>query len=198
MSLHILDIAENSIDAGATRVEVMVEEDSMKDKLSIRVRDNGRGMDETTRERVTDPFFTTKTVRRVGLGLPFLKQASEECEGHFSITSERGQGTTISVSFKRSHIDRKPLGDIGATIMVLIAGNPSVDFVFRYRKDSYHYRLETEQLKGELSGLPINSPEVLQMVKEDINKGITESPQNASHKPASSDPFNHETHEGGA
>jgi len=83
LSLHILDIAENSIDAGATRVEVMVEEDSMKDKLSIRVRDNGRGMDETTRERVTDPFFTTKTVRRVGLGLPFLKQASEECEATF-------------------------------------------------------------------------------------------------------------------
>jgi len=198
LSLHILDIAENSIDAGATRVEITVEEDTEKDMLSMEVRDNGQGMDETTLTMVADPFFTTKTVRRVGLGLPFLKQASEECEGRFSIVSEKGKGTAISVSFRRSHIDRKPMGDMGATIMVLIAGNPSIDFVFHYRKDDYHYRLETEPLKEELSGVPINSPEILTIIKEDINKGLTKDAQNNTNKPESSDPFNYEIREGGA
>ncbi|HXX81781.1 MAG TPA: ATP-binding protein [Thermodesulfovibrionales bacterium] len=198
LSLHILDIAENSIVAGATRVEITVEEDTKKDVLSMKVRDNGRGMDETTLAMVTDPFFTTKTVKRVGLGLPFLKQSSEECEGHFSIASEKGKGTTISVSFRRSHIDRKPLGDMGATVMVLIAGNPFIDFVFHYSKDAYHYRLETEILREELSGVPINSPEILSIIKEDINKGVTEDTRNNANEPASSDPFNYEIRKGGA
>ena len=196
LSLHILDIAENSIDAGATRVEIILEEDTEKDILSMEVRDNGRGMDENTLAMVADPFFTTKTVRRVGLGLPFLKQASEECEGHFSIVSEKGKGTTISVSFRRSHVDRKPLGDMGATIMVLIAGNPSIDFAFHYRKDAYHYRLETKPLKEELSDVPINSPEVLRIIKEDINKGLTADAKNDANEPESFDPFNYETHKG--
>jgi anti-sigma regulatory factor (Ser/Thr protein kinase) len=198
LSLHILDIAENSIDAGATRVEIMLEEDTVKDVLSMEVRDNGRGMDEKMLAMVTDPFFTTKTVRSVGLGLPFLKQASEECEGHFSIASEKGKGTTISVSFRRSHIDRKPLGDMGATLMVLIAGNPSIDFVFHYRKDAYHYRLETERLKEELSDVPINAPEILGIIKEDINKGLSEDVRSDANEPESSDPFNYETRKGGA
>jgi anti-sigma regulatory factor (Ser/Thr protein kinase) len=197
LSLHILDIAENSIDAGATKIEITVEEDTKKDMLSLEVRDNGQGMDENALAMVTDPFFTTKTVRRVGLGLPFLKQASEECEGHFSITSKKGKGTTISVRFRRSHIDRKPLGDMGATIMVLIAGNPSVDFVFHYRKDAYHYRLETEPLKEELSGVPINSPEILRIIKEDINRGLTEDTRNDTNTRESSDTFNYEIRKGG-
>ena len=198
LSLHILDIAENSIVAGATRVEITVEEDTKKDVLSMKVRDNGRGMDETTLAMVTDPFFTTKTVKRVGLGLPFLKQSSEECEGHFSIASEKGKGTTISVSFRRSHIDRKPLGDMGATLMVLIAGNPSIDFLFHYRKDAYHYRLETQALKEDLSGVPINSPEILSIIKEDVNKGLAGDARNHAKEPESSDPFDFEFREGGA
>jgi anti-sigma regulatory factor (Ser/Thr protein kinase) len=197
LSLHILDIAENSIDAGATRVVIMLEEDTEKDLLSLEVRDNGRGMDERTLTMVSDPFFTTKTVRRVGLGLPFLKQASEECEGHFSIASEKGKGTTISVSFRRSHIDRKPLGDMGATLMVLIAGNPSIDFVFHYKKDAYHYHLDTKPIREELSGIPINSPELLRIIKEDINKGLTEDPGGATNETRSSDSFNYEIRKGG-
>jgi len=197
LSLHILDIAENSVDGGATKVEITLEEDTEKDMLSMEVRDNGRGMDENTLAMVADPFFTTKTVRRVGLGLPFLKQASEECEGRFSIVSEKGKGTIVSVSFRRSHIDRKPLGDMGATIMVLIAGNPSSDFVFHYRKDAYHYRLETKPLKEELSDVPINSPEVLRIIKEDINKGLTEDARNDTNKPESSGSSNYGTRKGG-
>jgi anti-sigma regulatory factor (Ser/Thr protein kinase) len=172
LSLHILDVAENSVDAGATLVEITVREDTLNDLLGMEIKDNGRGMGEELIRTAADPFFTTKTVRKVGLGLPFLKQAAEECEGSFSIASEKNRGTTVSASFRRSHIDRKPLGDIGATIMVLIAGNPGIDFLFTYDKDGNIYRLDTREIKGELEEIPINSPEVLKLIRDDIDKGL--------------------------
>jgi anti-sigma regulatory factor (Ser/Thr protein kinase) len=172
LSLHILDIAENSIEAGAKSVEISVEENTKDDLLIMEVRDNGRGMDGETMKAVTDPFFTTKTVRRIGLGLPFLKQAAEECEGNFSIESEKGKGTTVSVSFRNSHLDRKPLGDMAASIMVLIAGNPGIDVVFAFKKDGYTYRLDTREIRAELEEVPINSPEVLKLIREDVDEGL--------------------------
>ncbi len=172
LSLHILDVAENSVDAGATEVEITVAEDTVKDLLYLEIKDNGRGMDEETMKTATDPFFTTKTVRRVGLGLPFLKQAAEECEGSFSLASRKGKGTAVSASFRRSHIDRKPLGNLGATIMVLIAGRPGIDILFTYRKDDYAYHLDTREIREDLAGIPINSPEVLKLIKDNIDKGI--------------------------
>lgn len=172
LSLHILDVAENSVDAGATTVEITVREDTVNDLLSMEIKDNGRGMDEEMIKTATDPFFTTKTVRKVGLGLPFLKQAAEECEGRFSIASEKERGTTVSVSFRRSHIDRKPLGDMGATVMVLIAGNPGIDILFTYKKDGYTYQLDTREIRGELAEIPINSPEVLKLIRDDIDEGL--------------------------
>ncbi len=172
LSLHILDIAENSIEAGATRIDISVEENTKDDLLIMEVRDNGRGMDAATMKAVTDPFFTTKTVRRVGLGLPFLKQAAEECEGNFSIESEKGKGTAVSVTFRNSHLDRKPLGDMAASLMVLIAGNPGVDVVFTFNKDGFTYRLDTREIRAELEEVPINAPEVLKLIREDIDEGL--------------------------
>ncbi len=172
LSLHILDIAENSVAAGADRVEITVDEDTKNDLLTLEIRDNGRGMDKETIQKVTDPFFTTRTVRRVGLGLPFLKQAAEECEGRFSMASEKGKGAIVSVSFRSSHIDRKPLGDIGATIMVLLAGNPGVDVLFTYKKDGYTYWMDTRVIRKELEEVPINSPEVLKLIRKDIDRGL--------------------------
>ncbi len=172
LSLHILDIVENSIEAGANRVDILLEEDTTRDRLLLEIKDNGKGMDEGMAKKVTDPFFTTKTVRRIGLGLPFLKQAAHECEGSLTVTSEKGKGTTISAVFRLGHIDRKPIGDIGATIMVLIAGNPGIDFIFRYRRDDYTYELDTRDIRDELDGIPINSPEVLDVLRKDIEKGL--------------------------
>jgi anti-sigma regulatory factor (Ser/Thr protein kinase) len=172
ISLHILDVVENSIGAGASNVEILLVEDTGNDLLSIEIKDDGAGMDEETRKMVTDPFFTTKTVRRIGLGLPLLKQAAEECDGSFSVSSEKGKGTIVSARFRRSHIDRKPLGDIGATMTVLIAGNPDVDFVLHYVRDDYDYGLNTAEIRDELEGVPINSPEVLKVLRKDIDKGL--------------------------
>jgi anti-sigma regulatory factor (Ser/Thr protein kinase) len=172
LSLHILDVAENSVAAGATRVEIRVDEDRGHDLLSIEIKDNGKGMDEETMKTAIDPFFTTKTVRRVGLGLPFLKQAAEECEGRFSLASEKGKGTMVAATFRRSHIDRKPLGDMGASMMVLIAGNPGIDILFTYRRDDYSYQIDTREIREELGEIPINSPEVLKLIRDDIDKGL--------------------------
>lgn len=173
LSLHILDIAENSVAAGAAVIEITIEEHTVHDLLSLEIKDNGRGMDEEIKKMVADPFFTTKTVRRVGLGLPFLKQAADECNGSFSIASVEGKGTIISATFKRSHIDRKPLGDIAASIMVLIAGNPHTDFVFHYRIDDYLYHFDTREIREDLDGVPINTPEVLKILREDIDRGVS-------------------------
>lgn len=172
LSLHILDVVENSIEAGADTVDILLEEDTAGDRLLLIIRDNGKGMDERTMKMVTDPFFTTKTVRRVGLGIPFLRQASQECDGDFSIHSAEGKGTTVSASFRHSHIDRKPLGDIGATIIVLIAGNPNIDFTFRYKKDGHSYELDTKEIREQLDDVPINSPEVLKLLKKDVERGL--------------------------
>jgi anti-sigma regulatory factor (Ser/Thr protein kinase) len=172
ISLHILDIAENSISAGACLVEIGVEEDTGNDRFKLEIRDNGKGMDEEMMRKVTDPFFTTKTVRGVGLGLPLLRQTAEECEGHFSITSEKGKGTTVTVSFRNSHIDRKPTGDIAATLMVLIAGNPQIEFVFEYRRDGYFYRFNTAEIKEDIGEIPINAPYVLRAIRQDIDRGL--------------------------
>jgi anti-sigma regulatory factor (Ser/Thr protein kinase) len=172
LSLHILDIAENSIAAGARRIAVSIEEDRKNDRLTLEIADDGRGMDEDTLKMVADPFYTTKTVRRVGLGLPLLKQSAEECEGSFSVTSEKGRGTTTTAVFRLGHIDRKPLGDMGATFVVLIAGNPSIDFSLVYRSDGYAYRFDTAEIRQDLGEIPIQSPSVLKLMRKDIDEGV--------------------------
>lgn len=172
LSLHILDIVENSIDAGADRIEIRILEDIKGDLFLIGIKDNGRGMDEETIKMVIDPFFTTKTTRRVGLGLPFLAQAAKECNGDLSITSDKGLGTTVTAHFQHSHIDRKPLGDISATIIVLIAAHPDIDLIFEFKRDNSYYCLNTEEIRRDLGGVPINTPKVLKLIKEDIVEGL--------------------------
>ena len=136
LSLHILDIVENSIAASANRITIRIVEDTQKDSLSLEISDNGKGMDAEARKKALDPFFTTKTTRRVGLGLPLLAQAAREGGGTFEILSERGEGTTVKAAFQLSHPDRKPLGDIAETLQTILAGRPELDLHFEYQKDS--------------------------------------------------------------
>jgi anti-sigma regulatory factor (Ser/Thr protein kinase) len=174
LSLHILDIAENSIDAGASRVEIKIIINETDDRLILKISDNGKGMDEDTIRMVKDPFFTTKTIRqkKFGLGIPLLAQAAEECNGRFSIDSEVDKGTVITAEFQHSHIDIKPLGDIGSTMAVLIGGHPEIDFLLSYEKDGFSYKLDTEELKKELNDVPINLPDVLKLIRDDINSAL--------------------------
>jgi signal transduction histidine kinase len=170
LSLHILDIAENSVAAGADQIEIRITEDLKKDLLSVEVFDNGRGMDEETLKKALDPFFTTKTVRRFGLGLSLLSEAAKSANGTLSLESKKGEGTRIKADFQHSHIDRKPMGDMDQTIITLILGYPEIDFLYVHKKDRQEYCLDTKEIKAQLRDVPINSPEVLKILKEDLKK----------------------------
>ena len=136
LSLHILDVVENCIAASASRIEIRIVEDTDRDLLSLEIRDNGKGMDAETRKKALDPFYTTRTTRRVGLGLPLLAQAAREGGGHFELDSEPGRGTTVRAVFQLSHPDRKPLGDIAGTLETILTGRPELDLQFAYQRDS--------------------------------------------------------------
>ena len=170
LSLHILDIAENSIAAGASKIRIKIIENVKKNLLLIEIADNGKGMDENTIKMAQDPFFTTKSNKHVGLGIPFLAQSAREAMGDISITSKKGEGTTITATFKYNHIDRKPLGDIEKTLTVLIAGNPEVDFVYEHKRNSHTYYLDTTEIKKKLKGIPTNHPEVIKIIKDGIRQ----------------------------
>lgn len=172
LSLHILDIAENSIDAGAARVEVSISEDTKRDTFTLSIVDDGRGMDKEILQKTEDPFFTLKGAKRFGLGIPLLAQAARECGGHFEIKSQKGRGTTVVAGFQLSHIDCKPLGDVGATMMTLVAGHPETDYVLVYDKDGRSFRLDTAEIRRELQGVPLNVPDVLNYIRDNINDGI--------------------------
>ena len=147
LSLHILDIVENSIRARASKINIKVVEDTRRDLLTIEIKDDGKGIDEETMKKVLDPFFTTKATRKVGLGLALLKQSARESGGDVEIISKVGTGTRVKAIFNYSHIDRKPLGDIAATLVTLIAGNPGVDFIFEHMNDGSKYRIDTEEMR---------------------------------------------------
>jgi signal transduction histidine kinase len=135
LSLHILDIVENSFAASANVVKIVIAEDAERDTLCVEISDDGKGMSEEMRKNALDPFFTTRTTRKVGLGLPLLAQAARDTGGNLELQSAPGEGTTVRATFQLSHPDRKPLGDVAATLMTIQAARPEVELVFQYEKD---------------------------------------------------------------
>ena len=174
LSLHILDVVENSLAAGATLIEIRLEKDEVKDRLRLFITDNGAGLSPENLSRVVDPFFTTRTTRRVGLGLPLLQQAAERCDGSFRIDSTEGQGVRVEVEFRLSHLDRAPLGDMAGTLMSLIVGRPEVEFVYRQKVGESDFVLDTREVKEVLDGVPLSDPEVVIFLRENIGEGLAE------------------------
>ncbi|MDP4108972.1 MAG: ATP-binding protein [Bacillota bacterium] len=174
LSLHILDIVQNSVAARAKHIEIDVLEDKEKDRLEIRVKDDGAGMTPELLKNVTDPFVTTRTTRKVGLGIPLLKFAAESTGGSFSIESEVGKGTVIDAVFTLSHIDRAPLGNMAETMESLVVTNPEIEFTYKRQVGEKRFMLSTEEMKTVLGGLPISSPEVLMWVKDTVNENEKE------------------------
>lgn len=175
ISLHILDIAENSVNAGATKIEIFVAENIKKDELVIHINDNGCGMDAEKVRRVTDPFVTSRITRKVGLGIPFFKAAAEACEGNFKISSQLGEGTKIYVKFKHSHIDRMPLGDLKGTLLNLIIGNPDIRWIFRYEYNEGIFEFDSQPVKEILADLPFSDPQVISFLRGSISDGIDQA-----------------------
>lgn len=174
IALNILDVSENSVRAKASYIEIDVAADTGRDTLEISVRDNGCGMSKEQVQKVTDPFFTTRTTRRVGLGIPFFKQAALGTGGSFKIVSREGEGTEVRAVFGLSHIDRMPLGDLSSTIHTLIVFNEEIDFHYRYAYDDREFVLDTRQMRQILGGLSFRNVEVSEFIKEYLEENQAE------------------------
>lgn len=175
VSLHILDIAENSVAANAKLIEISVEEDSALNRLTVKIVDDGKGMDEQTARRVVDPFVTSRTTRKVGLGIPMFKVGAEMCDGAFELHSEVGKGTSIMASYRLDHLDRPPLGDMAETMTTLVVCNPDIDFVYRYSVDGKTYAFDTREIRAVLGpDIPLNFPEIIAWIRSNLIEGIQE------------------------
>ncbi len=166
LSMHILDLAQNSIAAKCSQIEIEVEADTSSDRLTISIRDDGVGMSEEFAARVKDPFTTTRTVRRVGLGIPMFAQAARACDGDLTVASQPGRGTEVTAWFKLSHIDRAPVGDIASTMVALIAANPDVRVRYVQRVDREEFVFDTKDIEDQLDGVPINEAAVLKWIRQ--------------------------------
>jgi len=160
LSQHVLDLLENSLGAGATRVDLEIVEDSAQNRLCIRVQDNGRGMDEQMLARVTDPFFTTRTTRDVGLCIPLLKAAAQRCNGDLTIASTVDVGTCVEVVFDQDHIDRAPLGDMQSTLLGAVLSVTEPRICYTHRVDGREFAFDTAEIREALGDVPLSHPRV--------------------------------------
>ena len=175
ISLNILDVAGNSIRARAALVEITVDVQPADDTLAVTVKDNGKGMTEEEVSHVEDPFFTTRTTRKVGLGIPFFRQAAVSAGGSFQIDSEKGKGTTVRAVFVLSHIDRMPLGDFGGVCLQLVTMNPAVDFRIRAEGDGKEGVLDTREVRAVLGeDISLSAPEVRAFLKDYIQENLVD------------------------
>lgn len=175
ISLNILDVAQNSIRAEAQVISITVDVNQDRDDLVITIEDDGCGMTAEQIEKVIDPFFTTRTTRKIGLGVPFFRMAALATGGDFSIKSEVGVGTVVTALFKLSHIDRMPLGDINSTIHTLIIYNTTFDFVYTYRFNDNEFTLDTRQMREILGNVPFDEPEISAYIKEFLDENKKET-----------------------
>ncbi len=171
ISLHILDIAENSIRADAKRIEIILTRDPVNDILRVEVNDDGKGMDPATLAKIRDPFFSTKH-KKTGLGIPLLAQAAEMIGGTLDIDSSPGAGTRLSVTFPWSHVDRPVIGSMADTLLTLIAGHPDVTIAYEEREGNRSFRLDTQEIKNDLEDVPINTPAVLDAIRGMLKEQI--------------------------
>jgi hypothetical protein len=177
--LHLFDLAENSVSAGARTVRIEVCEDLEADRLTVSLADDGCGMDPETIQKVTDPFFTGRTTRNVGLGIPLLKEAAEACNGGMTIQSQPGIGTKIEVAFQHSHIDRMPLGNLTDTFQELTVAHPEVRWIDRYTARSggaeRTFEFDDQPVKEILADTPLTHPDVLAYLREMLDQGLSEA-----------------------
>ena len=166
LSLHILDLVQNSLAAAATKVTIMVRELTGQNRLEIEIRDNGRGIPRSSLGKVHDPFYTTRSSRQVGLGLSLFEAAARQCSGTMTVECQPGQGTTVLAVFQYDHLDRAPLGNMADTILALIATNPGVDFCYIHQYDTEQYQFDTREIKEYLGCADLAAPAVIAALRE--------------------------------
>lgn len=163
ISFHITDITQNSVRAGAKRIDVELLQKN--DVLSFVITDDGIGMSAETIARITDPFYTTRTTRKVGLGVPFLVQNAEQCGGSVHINSTIGQGTRVEAEFVLSNIDCPPLGNLASTLMMLLIGNPDIETTIHFQHDAKKFSISTSDLREAAGDIPIAHPTVANLLE---------------------------------
>lgn len=173
LSLHILDVAENGIHAGANLVRITVQEACGDNRLRIIIADNGRGIPGDRIQNVTDPFYTTRTTRRVGLGLSLLEAAARRCNGSMVVESSEGKGTTVIAEFEYDHIDRAPLGDMTGTLITLIMGYPDVAFEYKHFIRNRRFEFKTRDIQTMFDGRPVSDPAVFKKLRQILQDGIS-------------------------
>ncbi len=172
LALHLLDLARNAVEAGATALTLTVTEDEPADRLEFVLQDDGRGMAPDTVARATDPFYSTRTTRRVGLGLPLLQATCERCGGQLHIKSQPGEGTVVRGKMELNHVDRPPLGDMGAVIQALACESDHTSFRYCHRTNGATFELDTVELQRELGEVPLTDPRVLCWLAQFVNDHI--------------------------
>ncbi len=171
LSLHILDILENAVEAGASKIRIKIDEEIEPDQMVIEIGDNGHGMDKERAARVLDPFYTTRETRHVGLGLPLLAESARRCEGALSIDSEPGEGTRVRAVFRRSHIDRAPLGDVPAALLAILLSERSIDIDYSHRIGQREFRFDSSEIRDELEDVALSHPKVRKWLLRFLQEG---------------------------
>lgn len=172
LSLHLLDLAQNSIKAGASLVSIRLKVDE-SGWLTLTLKDDGCGMSPELLSRVTSPFATTRTTRKVGLGIPMMMENAQRADGDLHIESEVGKGTTLTVNYDTRNIDSLPLGDLAGTILSLILANPDKpDFLFEGESPKGDGSFDTREIRAVLAGVPLNEPEIVAWMKDALNETI--------------------------
>lgn len=174
LSLHVLDIAENSVRAGATALDIGVDVDRGGDLLSISVSDNGSGISSEKLSRLTDPFMTSRTERKVGLGLPLLAAACERTGGRLEVDSGSGRGTRVRAIFGLSSIDRAPMGDLADSVAYLAASNAQIRLRLVVTDGDASFEFDSKAVQEQLDGVPISEPVVVQWMREHLTEGISQ------------------------
>ena len=172
LSLNVLDVAQNSVAAGAAQIEIEVQKDTAAQTLLIGIYDDGKGMTEEQVSAVRDPFYTTRTTRKVGLGVPLFKMAAEMTGGSLEIESAVGVGTKVRAFFHTDHVDFVPLGDMANTVSALAAMNESIRFVYRYAVDGRAFTFDTQEIKAVLGDVPMNDPAIMNWMTAYINENM--------------------------
>lgn len=172
ISMNIMDIVQNSIKAHATQVEIFIIENIVNNLFEFLVKDNGKGIEKNLIEKIKDPFFTSRSTRKIGLGVPFVNQMCQMCGGNLNIESEVGIGTTIDATMEYNNIDRPPLGDISSTIQAIIISNPYIDFIYKHIYNNKEFGLSTKDMKEILGDIPFSNPEVSVWIKDYIEQNL--------------------------
>lgn len=172
ISLHVMDIVQNSIAAGATEITVSIKAEKDKNLLKVSIIDNGKGMDETMAAKVTDPFVTSRITRKVGLGIPLLKFSAESAGGSLNLSSQKGKGTSVEACYKINHVDRIPLGNIPETITGLIVSNPEIAYRLELEGNGQEFEFDTVSIKEKLGDVPISDYSVITWINNFIKEGI--------------------------